>query len=107
MIASSLPAGTLAGLVLGLLGAGGTGVGLPALLFLAGLRPHLALGTNAVGEAIYLLALAIRHPLTARDVKTSVLVHRRPRVGRRLHAANPTPGAGSRRSPHRRHAPPS
>jgi uncharacterized membrane protein YfcA len=38
-------AGSLAGLVLGYLGAGGTVVGLPFVLYLAGLSPHIALGT--------------------------------------------------------------
>jgi uncharacterized membrane protein YfcA len=45
----TVPAGLLAGFVLGFLGAGGTIVALPALLFLASLPPHLSLGTNALG----------------------------------------------------------
>lgn len=57
MIEAALVAGGLAGFVLGLLGAGGTVVGLPVLLFVAGLRPHLALGTNALGVALVALAL--------------------------------------------------
>ncbi|HKI57063.1 MAG TPA: sulfite exporter TauE/SafE family protein [Trueperaceae bacterium] len=58
MIGAGVVAGTLAGFVLGLLGAGGTVVGLPVLLFLGGLRPHLALGTNALGVALVAMALA-------------------------------------------------
>lgn len=57
MVEAALVAGALAGFVLGLLGAGGTVVGLPILLFLGGLRPHLALGTNALGVALVALAL--------------------------------------------------
>jgi uncharacterized membrane protein YfcA len=45
----TVPAGFLAGFVLGFLGAGGTIVALPVLLFLASLPPHLSLGTNALG----------------------------------------------------------
>lgn len=48
----SIPAGLTAGFVLGFFGAGGTVVALPVLLFLAGLKPHLALGTNATGVAL-------------------------------------------------------
>jgi len=53
-IAWILLAGTLAGFVLGFLGAGGTVVALPVLLFLAGLDPHDTLGTNALG--VFLIA---------------------------------------------------
>jgi uncharacterized membrane protein YfcA len=53
----SVLAGGLAGLVLGLLGAGGTVIGLPVLLYLAHLRPHTAMGTNAAGVALVALAL--------------------------------------------------
>jgi uncharacterized protein len=53
-IAWTLVAGVLAGLVLGFLGAGGTVVALPVLLFLAGLEPHRTLGTNAFG--VFLIA---------------------------------------------------
>lgn len=56
----SLPlliAGGLAGLVLGLFGAGGTVVGLPVLLYLAQMRPHEAIGSNALGVAATALAL--------------------------------------------------
>jgi uncharacterized protein len=48
----SIPAGLIAGFVLGFLGAGGTVVALPVLLVLAHLRPHLTLGTNALGVAL-------------------------------------------------------
>lgn len=50
-------AGAVAGLVLGLFGAGGTIVALPALLYIAGLGPHLSIGTNAVGVAAIAAAL--------------------------------------------------
>jgi uncharacterized membrane protein YfcA len=50
-------AGLVAGFVLGFLGAGGTVVALPVLLYLAKVRPHLALGTNALGVSIIALAL--------------------------------------------------
>lgn len=53
----ALLAGSLGGLVLGYLGAGGTVVGLPILLYLAQLRPHQALGTNAVGVSLIALSL--------------------------------------------------
>lgn len=53
----ALLAGSLGGLVLGYLGAGGTVVGLPILLYLAALRPHQALGTNAVGISLIALTL--------------------------------------------------
>ena len=53
-IAWTLVAGLLAGFVLGFLGAGGTVVALPVLLFLAGLEPHHTLGTNALG--VFLIA---------------------------------------------------
>jgi uncharacterized protein len=52
-----IPAGVLAGLVLGYLGAGGTVVGLPFLLYLASFPPHKALGTNALGVSMIALAL--------------------------------------------------
>jgi uncharacterized protein len=50
-------AGALAGFVLGFLGAGGTVVALPILLFLVGFPPHLTLGTNAMG--VFLIAAAL------------------------------------------------
>jgi uncharacterized membrane protein YfcA len=56
---SALPAGVLAGLVLGYLGAGGTVVGLPFLLYLSRLPPHLALGTNAAGVSLIAIALLV------------------------------------------------
>jgi uncharacterized protein len=55
----AVPAGLLAGLALGYLGAGGTVVGLPFVLYLAGLSPHLALGTNALGVSLTALALLL------------------------------------------------
>jgi uncharacterized membrane protein YfcA len=54
---SAVVAGLLAGLVLGYLGAGGTVVGLPLVLYVAHLRPHLALGTNALGVSAIAAAL--------------------------------------------------
>jgi uncharacterized membrane protein YfcA len=57
MMAWALLAGSLGGLVLGYIGAGGTVVGLPILLYLAELRPHQALGTNAVGISLIALSL--------------------------------------------------
>lgn len=62
-IPASVVAGLLAGLVLGLLGAGGTVVGLPVLLYLGSLSPHSALGTNAMGVAGIALALLGRRML--------------------------------------------
>jgi uncharacterized protein len=53
----TLVAGALAGFVLGFLGAGGTVVALPVLLFLVGFPPHLTLGTNAMG--VFLIAAAL------------------------------------------------
>jgi uncharacterized protein len=53
----SILAGVLAGFVLGFIGAGGTVVALPVLLYLAKVRPHLALGTNALGVSFIALAL--------------------------------------------------
>jgi uncharacterized membrane protein YfcA len=53
----AVAAGLAAGFVLGFLGAGGTIVGLPFLLFLAGLSPHHALGTNALGVSLIAAAL--------------------------------------------------
>lgn len=53
----TIPAGLLAGFVLGFLGAGGTIVALPVLLFLARLSPHLSLGTNALGVSFIAAAL--------------------------------------------------
>jgi len=53
----AIAAGIAAGFVLGLLGAGGTIVGLPFLLYLVALSPHRVLGTNALGVAFAALAL--------------------------------------------------
>lgn len=50
-------AGVLAGFVLGFIGAGGTVVALPVLLYLAAIRPHLTLGTNALGVSFIAAAL--------------------------------------------------
>lgn len=53
----TLLAGILAGFVLGFLGAGGAVVALPVFLLLAGLAPHLTLGTNALGVGLIAAAL--------------------------------------------------
>jgi uncharacterized membrane protein YfcA len=53
----SILAGILAGFVLGFIGAGGTVVALPVLLYLAAVRPHLTLGTNALGVSLIASAL--------------------------------------------------
>jgi uncharacterized protein len=64
---AGLMAGALAGFVLGFLGAGGTVVGLPVLLYFAGLEFHTVLGTNALGVALIATALLLgrlfRHEL--------------------------------------------
>lgn len=53
----AIVAGILAGFVLGFLGAGGAVVALPVFLLVAGLAPHLTLGTNALGVALLAAAL--------------------------------------------------
>jgi hypothetical protein len=53
--------GALAGLALGMLGAGGTIIGLPMFLYLGGPQGHAAFGTNALGvTAIAVVLLAWR-----------------------------------------------
>jgi uncharacterized membrane protein YfcA len=62
MVSLSLVAalsGLAAGFILGFLGAGGTVVALPILLYLGRLRPHLTLGTNALGVSVIAAALLI------------------------------------------------
>lgn len=49
--------GVLAGLALGMLGAGGTIIGLPMFLYLGGPQGHAAFGTNALGVTIVALLL--------------------------------------------------
>ncbi len=56
-MSGALLAGLAAGFVLGLLGAGGTIVGLPFLLYLTTLGPHRILGTNALGVSFAAIAL--------------------------------------------------
>ncbi len=51
--------GVLAGLALGMLGAGGTIIGLPMFLYLGGPQGHLAFGTNALGVTIIALLLLL------------------------------------------------
>ena len=50
-------AGLAAGFILGLLGAGGTVVGLPFFLYLAVISPHTSLGSNALGVSMIALLL--------------------------------------------------
>ncbi len=45
-------AGVFSGLALGMLGAGGTIIGLPMLLYIGGPQGHVAFGTNAFGVAV-------------------------------------------------------
>ena len=49
--------GVLAGLALGMLGAGGTIIGLPMFLYLGGPQGHAAFGTNAFGVTVIALLL--------------------------------------------------
>ncbi len=49
--------GVFAGLALGMLGAGGTIIGLPFFLYLGGPQGHAAFGTNALGVTIITLLL--------------------------------------------------
>ena len=51
--------GLLAGLALGMLGAGGTIIGLPMFLYLGGPQGHTAFGTNAFGVAVIALFLLL------------------------------------------------
>lgn len=52
-------AGLAAGFVLGLLGAGGTVVGLPFFLYLALVSPHVSLGSNALGVSMIAAVLYV------------------------------------------------
>jgi uncharacterized protein len=51
--------GVLAGLALGMLGAGGTIIGLPMFLYLGGPQGHTAFGTNALGVAVIALSILV------------------------------------------------
>jgi uncharacterized protein len=51
--------GVLAGLALGMLGAGGTIIGLPMFLYLGGPQGHAAFGTNALGVAVIALSILV------------------------------------------------
>jgi hypothetical protein len=51
--------GGLAGLALGMLGAGGTIIGLPLFLYLGGPQGHVAFGTNACGVTVIALLLLL------------------------------------------------
>lgn len=55
----SVLGGILAGLALGMLGAGGTVIGLPMLLYLGSLHGHVAFGTNALGVTIITFLLLL------------------------------------------------
>jgi uncharacterized membrane protein YfcA len=57
MLLAGLAAGLVAGFVLGFLGAGGTVVGLPILLYFSGLQLRTVLGSNALGVSLIALAL--------------------------------------------------
>jgi uncharacterized membrane protein YfcA len=52
-------AGVFAGLALGMLGAGGTIIGLPMLLYLGDLQGHAAFGTNAFGVSVIAFLLLL------------------------------------------------
>lgn len=54
-----ITAGLITGFVLGFVGAGGAIVGVPVLLFLMDLEPHMALGTNAAGVALICAGLLV------------------------------------------------
>ncbi len=56
---AGLAAGMIAGFVLGFLGAGGTVVGLPILLFLSSIPLHTALGSNALGVSLIAAGLLV------------------------------------------------
>ena len=51
--------GVFAGLALGMLGAGGTIIGLPMFLYLGGPQGHAAFGTNALGVTVITLLLLL------------------------------------------------
>jgi hypothetical protein len=51
--------GVFAGLALGMLGAGGTIIGLPMFLYLGGPQGHAAFGTNALGVTVIALLLLL------------------------------------------------
>ena len=65
MSASSVPAlacGSLVGLVLGLIGGGGSILAVPLLIYVVGVRnPHIAIGTSAFAVAINALAGLLSH----------------------------------------------
>ena len=70
-------AGLAAGFILGLLGAGGTVVGLPFFLYLALVSPHTSLGSNALGvfmiaTVLYLYRLRRGESLVAPGVAYAV-----------------------------------
>ncbi len=54
-----LVAGLLAGFAVGFIGAGAAVIGLPFLLYLDKMSPHLALGTNALGVAFTIVVILI------------------------------------------------
>lgn len=58
-MAWTIVAGSLTGMILGYLGAGSGVIGVPVFLYLAGLSPHAALGTNALGVSLIALALFV------------------------------------------------
>lgn len=63
--------GLLSGLALGMLGAGGTIIGLPMLLYLGGPQGHAAFGTNAFAVALIALLLLLWR-IRAREVSLAL-----------------------------------
>lgn len=61
--ALSLASGALVGLVLGLIGGGGSILALPLLVYVVGYRgdPHVAIGTTALAVAVSALANVLQH----------------------------------------------
>ncbi len=57
----SLGSGGLVGLVLGLIGGGGSIVATPLLLYAVGLSPHMALGTGALAVSANAFANLVGH----------------------------------------------
>ncbi|GBQ93748.1 sulfite exporter TauE/SafE family protein [Asaia krungthepensis] len=61
-IVPALASGSLVGLVLGLIGGGGSILAVPLLIYLVGVRnPHVAIGTSAFAVAINALAGLVTH----------------------------------------------
>jgi uncharacterized protein len=54
-------AGLVVGFISGLIGGGGSVLAVPLLVYLVGLRPHLAIGTSAVAVAVSAFASLLGH----------------------------------------------